>query len=953
MRDPRAASLRFTLVASAVVLAMLAQLFIRDGGLHWAIAPLVVAVACLVLDSIRGRAGRDKPELSTRRQLSFDFRPQPAKWGFKLWNIEFNRSDIGWAFVIAACLLMSLSLQNFGQERVESLSLAWYCFGSAVILLLVGIAVVDGRLTAVISRIRARGGFRIDLGAFAPWLILGVILVVAAGARLYNLNDVPAGLWFDEADNLSHAQRYAQEPGRIPVYEPSTNLPTLFLLPIAALIDVAGVSVTTGRLVAVAFGLLGIVATFLLARRIFGASAGLIAAFLVACMRWDIIWSRIGMHGITGVLFAALCGWLTLRALETRRYSDFALAGVSLGLGMWFYASFRLFPLVLGFMLIHHLVVSRPKLRRFALCVLLMILTSLFVAAPLVQYAADNREEFFSRQENTSLFNITPREEWAAQINESLIEHILMFNRKGDPNPRHNLPDAPMLDFITGALFVVGFFFALTRWRNTGIFILPLWALLMTLPGVLTVPWESPQSLRSILVIPAVAALAAYPLDRLWRVSHIAAPWKRIRRFTLPALAGALALILYINLDFYFDDQAKDPRVYAEFSTADVLMAESHAEMQRLGYSIWTSRQFKFGLTGELLGNRPKVEVIRPPDTLPMDFAQVWHGAAIYFESRERGFWELTRAYYPDGQFDAVTAPNGGPPLFYTAFVSREAIAKRQGLGAEYTFWNEPIKGERQDLRESTWHAGDGPDQYPYNLNISGALKMDAAGEYEFQLDGNLDAYVELDGLRILSPEKRRSKVEPAVGLHTLSIKGSVSEPGRYVRLLWKTPGGELEPIPFSHLYRDSVRPLGAVGRFFASGNDESDLYDSLEIAPTMDVFRYFPVIDEPHTVVWDGMLEIEQLGNYKFAVEKVSGPLKFYFDNDLMAQDPPSDDVGREGEVLVGTGSYPIRIEYSAEDRGRSTMFKILWHPPGGDLVPIPVEAITPARERTLNVIE
>ena len=100
-------------------------------------------------------------------------------------------------------------------------------------------------------------------------------------------------------------------------------------------------------------------------------------------------------------------------------------------------------------------------------------------------------------------------------------------------------------------------------------------------------------------------------------------------------------------------------------------------------------------------------------------------------------------------------------------------------------------------------------------------------------------------------------------------------------------------------------------------------------------------------------MLKVEQLGTQKFAVERVSGPVKFYFDNDLLAQDPPSEDVGREGEVLVGAGSYPIRVEYVAETQGRSTLFKILWQPPDGSRAPIPVEALTPSREHALRVIE
>ncbi len=949
MKDPRAAAIRFTLVSSAVLLSILAQVFIRDGGLQWAVAPLVVAVACLALDSVRARIGNS--DTASQRQLPFDFHTRPAEWSFRLWNIEFTRGDLGWASIITACLLMSVSLRDFGREGVESLSLAWYCFGAAVVLLLVGIAIIDARLAGIVSRVRADRGFKVELRSLAPWLILGAILVVAAGVRLYNLEDVPAGLWYDEASNLSHARMYAEDPGQIPVYEPATTMPTLFLIPVAGLVKLAGVSVTSARIIAALFGVIGIAAVFLFVRQLLGSPAALIAATLVAFMRWDIIWSRIGFHASASVMFAALAGWLTLRAARSGHYSDYALAGASLGLGMWFYTSNRIFPLVAGFILIHHFLINRPPFRRFVIGVCLMALSALFVAAPVVQYALDDSDEFFKRTRQALIFDIAPSDQWLGQINENLEEHLLMFNRRGDPNPRHNLPDEPMLDFVSGGLFALGFFFALTQWRSTGLLTLPFWVLLMLLPGVLTVPWESPQSLRSILVIPAVAALTAYPLQRLWSVSKNA-PWSAARRFALPGALGALGFIAYVNVEFYFDDQANDPRVYAEFSTDELLMAESHEEQQRRGYSIWVSRQFLFGLTGGLLGSSPKVEVVKPPQTLPLDSTQVWHGAAVYFEPRERGFWELARAYYPDAEFDAVTAPTGGKPMFYTAFISREQLEARQGLNVAYTLWDEPVMDGPQPIRDFFWHTSYGPQEYPYDLRINGALKIDAGGEYEFELDSGLDVYVELDGLRILTPEKPRSKVAPAVGLHRLLIRGRVTQPDGFVRVLWKPPGGELEQVPFSNLYRGTARPMGAVGRFF-KGDQESGLPDAVEIAPSLDVFSYFPVVNEPHTVVWEGMLNVKQLGEHKFAVEKVSGPVKFYFEGDLLAQDPPSEEVGGEGEVLVGSGSYPIRIEYVAETEGRSTMLKILWQPPDGKMTPIPVESLSPSREYMLKVLE
>ena len=236
---------------------------------------------------------------------------------------------------------------------------------------------------------------------------------------------------------------------------------------------------------------------------------------------------------------------------------------------------------------------------------LILAILALFVAAPVVQYAVENSEQFFERTETTSLFNLTPREEWARQLRASLVSHVLMFNVEGDPNPRHNLPNAPMLDRITGALFLLGFFFALVRWRRVALFTLPFWVFLMVLPGVFTVPWEAPQSLRSILVIPAVAALAALVIDLLWRTWR-EVPWHLVRRIALPAVLALLGIVAYLNVDLYFGDQANDPRVYAAFSTDETLMARSQVEQQRLGYSLWVSRQFLFGLTSTLLANPPE-----------------------------------------------------------------------------------------------------------------------------------------------------------------------------------------------------------------------------------------------------------------------------------------------------------------------------------------------------------
>ena len=230
---------------------------------------------------------------------------------------------IGAVALTAGLLLSAVSLYMF--PKGPPYTVAWWSYGLAVALTLGAVPAFEGGWSALVAKFRH--GYRVSFETrkLLPWLGLGVILMLALAIRLYNLDVFPPGLWFDEADNIDQARFIAENPGQTPLYVPSNNLPSFFLLPIAIVVKYAGVSMTTGRLVAVAFGVAGVAAAFLLVRHMSGTAMGLVAAFLTAVMRWDIVWSRIGMHGITAPFFAALTAWLTFRALDRGRAMDFAL----------------------------------------------------------------------------------------------------------------------------------------------------------------------------------------------------------------------------------------------------------------------------------------------------------------------------------------------------------------------------------------------------------------------------------------------------------------------------------------------------------------------------------------------------------------------------------------------------------------------------------------------------
>ena len=166
--------------------------------------------------------------------------------------------------------------------------------------------------------------------------------------RLYRFDQIPFGTWYDEADYGLNALKMINQPGYLPVFVESTGLPAHFIFLIALSFQILGVSTLAIRAVSVVFGLATVAAAFFTGQSLFNRRVGLALAFLLAVARWDINWSRIGMHGVTVPFFELLTVGLILRALKRQRLVDYTLAGLSMGIGLCFYFSFRLFPLVIG-----------------------------------------------------------------------------------------------------------------------------------------------------------------------------------------------------------------------------------------------------------------------------------------------------------------------------------------------------------------------------------------------------------------------------------------------------------------------------------------------------------------------------------------------------------------------------------------------------------------------------
>jgi 4-amino-4-deoxy-L-arabinose transferase-like glycosyltransferase len=631
-------------------------------------APLAVAAValgiiaqCLLLND--GRLGAAVLYLAATILLVYALRHQPGPASPDLPNVDAaGKKRLGWVVGIAAGLFALLALWQF--DRESPTLFAWFFHLTSLVLIWVAAFLWD------------REPRRSE--AEQPWLriellALAAILALAVFMRVYRLDQFPFGTFYDEADNGLQAEKILNQPNYWPVFVESTNLPAHYLYLIAIAFRLFGVSTQAMRLASVAAGLITVAAAYLTGRELFGRRMGLAAAFLLAASRWDINWSRIALHGVTTPMFELLSIGLLLRALRRGRLTDFVWAGLAVGIGLCFYVPFRVFPVVILLFVLHRALVQRDFLRRSWRGLLVLSVAALLAVAPVAQFALREPETFWERTLWVSAFTNQPTQDSVRMVAESVVKHLLMFNYRGDLNPRHNLPGEPMLDPLSGALMVLGLGLCLWRARQPRSLLLLIWWGVMLLGGIFSRSDEAPHSLRAIGSLPAAYLLALAPLDALRRT------WARRfdRRY---AMAGALALsvmlagIGYANYDAYFERQAKNAETWSAYSTGETITAQL---MREWGDSVeyYIPWDYVTSLTIPFIaGDKAEFQLLDDASELPLR-QTVSRDVVLLMDESRRGLYRDAKNYYPQAVTQKWGPPKGGPVVLYMVRVTPAEVA--------------------------------------------------------------------------------------------------------------------------------------------------------------------------------------------------------------------------------------------------------------------------------------
>jgi hypothetical protein len=438
------------------------------------------------------------------------------------------------------------------------------------------------------------GGFRIRLDR-APFalsardtvLMVGLLAAVAAGAffRFYRIDETPLDPTSDHAEKLLditdilngiHPIFFERNTGR----EPASYYMTVAMIRALKL----PANFITLKLGTALVGTLTIPLVYLLAAELLGRMAGLLAATLFAIGTWPVEIARAGLRFPFAPLATAPVLWFVLRWMRTRDRRDALLCGLCVGVGLYGYSPFRVVPLAvgLGFLFAFAVAEGATERRRVVADGILLGVTAAIVFVPLGRYALEHRDMFWYRaggrltgDEGGNAFtafvdhlSVFLRNNWNAALG---------FNWRGDTTFVNAVTYAPILDLITGALFLAGMAaavvqIAVRRDARTGFVLASLPVLLLSSTLAIAFPWENPSVNREGLAAPVVFTIAALPLAVLVRRLREGLGPSRGYSLAAPAIALLIGIAAVRGYDQYFHDFDRQTRA-AVANTTEIAAA--------------------------------------------------------------------------------------------------------------------------------------------------------------------------------------------------------------------------------------------------------------------------------------------------------------------------------------------------------------------------------------------
>lgn len=484
---------------------------------------------------------------------------------------------------------------------------------------------------------------------------LAAILLMALALRLWQIDTLPPGFHFDESFEGLEAWRILNQPAYRPVFltgnfgvpplNAYANAVTFWLFQWFGGLP----GPTAMRVTAAVVGVLGVLAVYALGKELqrldpqrLTPAFPLLAAALLAVLRWHIHFSRIGIEPIFVPLLWTAATWLLLRGWRTVSWVSFAGCGVLLAAAMYTYQGAWVIPLLMVPVVAHLWLAGRTtagQARRALPGVFAAAAISALLVTPLLLFFVGNPDLLILRPAQIFVTGAGDPQSTAASPWDNVVASLMMFvplGQTGDLDPRRNLPGEAALNWWQFLPFIAGCALAFWRLRNPAYSVLLVGLAGLLLPGVFSE--YAPHFHRILGASAPTALLCAVGLDALlrwgWERRDIS-PTRRWRTWAASALVGLLLFGGAISSAYdYFVRWAALPDLFYAFDSG-----------------LWQ--------LGQEIARQPADEAVyltpRPADHPTLAFALITdpqgHSAPVSFDGRQI--------------FPLTAAPNSRPEHYF------------------------------------------------------------------------------------------------------------------------------------------------------------------------------------------------------------------------------------------------------------------------------------------------
>ncbi|MFZ2025218.1 MAG: glycosyltransferase family 39 protein [Microgenomates group bacterium] len=442
------------------------------------------------------------------------------------------------------------------------------------------------------------------------WILVVLIVLIAAAVRLWHLGLTPPSPDWDEAALgynaysmlLTGKDEYGT-PFPLSLRSFDDYKPPLYMYMTIPSVAIFGLSVWSTRLPSAVMGILAVIGTFLFVRELLRKwskdkkiieSIPLIAAFLLAISPWHIQFSRIAFEANTGVTLNIWAAFFFLRNKKT-----LWMSALLFGLSLYAYHSERIFaPMFLLLLTILDwkeiwankksvylaiaigLLTVIPMIVMFTNPTTLMRLkgtSSLSDQTALLSSSVRLLEDDIARGDTLGMVFDNRRIVWVKTVVDGYLSHFSLkwLFLQGDL-PRHHAPDMGLLYLIELPFLLWGIVSIAKRGGKLAVFLF-VWILLAPIPASVTT--GLPHAIRTLVFLPVFQILTAFGIYEyiVWIRNG-----KRWKKLTLPIILflALCNIVYYLHMYFVHMD-----REYSDYWQYGYQQAVEYAETNKNAYT--------------------------------------------------------------------------------------------------------------------------------------------------------------------------------------------------------------------------------------------------------------------------------------------------------------------------------------------------------------------------------